>query len=371
MHAFRHGAGRRILAAFTLWLLIAAPVGAVMAQDEPDDWNPQSNFEGKFDWIQMKSGEWVKGEILVMYDADLEFDSAEFDDLVLSWDDIQYIHSAQVMNVGLLGKRSAVGILIVDGDKVTVVGDDGPQEFTKGEVLTITAGEPKEINYWNMKVFFGLIVRSGNSDIREASMQGAFKRRTIHDRIVVDFVGNKNVTEDIEVSDNLRASAAWDKFINDRFFVKPVFVEYFRDPFQNIRNRITVGAGAGYQLIDSPKIDWSVSGGPAYQQTRFDDVVPGESEEESTPAFVVGTNANWDITKWMEFDGTYRFQIVNEESGTYNHHVLISFETEITKWIDFDISWVWDRIKNPREDSDGTLPKQDDIRMTVGLTFDF
>ena len=85
MQVSRHGAGQRIRAALTLWLLVAAPIGAVMAQPEPDDWNPQSKFEGKFDWIQMKSGEWVKGEILVMYDEDLEFDSDEFDDLMLSW----------------------------------------------------------------------------------------------------------------------------------------------------------------------------------------------------------------------------------------------------------------------------------------------
>jgi hypothetical protein len=86
---------------------------------------------------------------------------------------------------------------------------------------------------------------------------------------------------------------------------------------------------------------------------------------------VFSTNADWDITKWMEFDGTYRFQVVNEESGRYNHHILISFETEITGLIDFDISWIWDRIENPQPRSDGSNPKSDDFRTTVGLTFDF
>ena len=152
MRRSRRDTGRCLRAAFTLSLLIAGPLGAVVAEDETDNWNPQSKFEGKFDWIQMKSGEWVKGEILVMYDGDLEFDSDEFDDVVLSWGDIQYIRTTQVMNVGFLGKRSAVGVLVVDGDTVTVIGDDGVQEFRKGEVLTLTAGEPKEINFWRMKV---------------------------------------------------------------------------------------------------------------------------------------------------------------------------------------------------------------------------
>ena len=33
----------------------------------------------KFDWIQLKSGEWLKGELKVLYDKKLEFDSDELD----------------------------------------------------------------------------------------------------------------------------------------------------------------------------------------------------------------------------------------------------------------------------------------------------
>jgi putative salt-induced outer membrane protein YdiY len=369
MPAFRFSLGKYRLAALT-FVLIASLAGSVQAQGDEDDWHPESSFEGKFDWIQMTSGEWLKGEIIAMYDEELEFDSDEFDDFVLDWDDIKQIHSSQVMNVGFVGKQSAVGILIVDGDKVTVIGDE-TLEFERGEVLSITAGAPKEINFWSMKVFFGLVVREGNSDVREVNMQANFKRRTIRNRIGIDIIANENTTDDVLISDNQRASVIWDRFINQRFFVKPVFAEYLRDPFQNIGSRVTVGVGAGYQLVDSRKVGWEISGGPAYQETRFDDVAVGENEDESTPALVVGTSADWDITKWLEFDGNYRFQVVNEESGTYNHHLVISFESDITKLIDFDVSWIWDRIQDPRPSSDGTVPEQDDFKATVGLTFDF
>ena len=358
-------------AALCALLLILACVGTTLAEDPPeDDWRPESKYEGKFDWIQMNSGEWVKGEIIVMYDDDLEFDSDEFDDLILGWGDIKQIHSSQVMNVGFLGRRSAVGTLVVIGDKVLVIGDDGTQEFAKKDVLTITAGLPKEINFWSMKVFAGLIVRTGNSDVREVNLQANFKRRTIKNRITMDFIANQNTTESIEISDNQRASLSWDKFLTDRLFVKPAFGEYLRDPFQNIAARYTFGVGAGYQIIDSPKVDWEISGGPAYQETRFESVSVGE-DKESTPALVVGTTADWDITKWLEFDGSYRFQVVNEVSGRYNHHMVLSLETEITSLIEFDISWIWDRIQNPRKDENDIIPQQNDFRTTVGLTFDF
>ena len=42
-------------------------------------------------------------------------------------------------------------------------------EFDRNEILSITAGAPKEINFWSMKIFFGLVLREGNSDVREAT----------------------------------------------------------------------------------------------------------------------------------------------------------------------------------------------------------
>ncbi len=114
-----------------------------------------------------------------------------------------------------------------------------------------------------------------------------------------------------------------------------------------------------------------IGGGPAYQETRFDSVSAGQDDTESTPALVVSTSADWDITKWLELDGTYRIQVVNEASGSYNHHMVVSFETTITNLIDFDISWIWDRIQNPRPDANDIVPKSDDFRTTVGLNFEF
>ena len=355
-------------------LSIVAMTGTAPAQDAQDapqeDWKPTSKYEGKFDWLQMNNGEWLKGEIIAMYDEELEFDSDEFDTFIIDWDDIRTLHSSQIIRVGFVGKLSATGKLILEGDRIIVIGEE-TREFARADVLSLAAGAPRELNYWSMKVYFGLVLREGNSSVRELNTQGNFKRRTINNRITVDLIGNENTTDDVKISDNQRGNLTWDRFINPRFFVKPVFLEYLRDPFQNIGYRATGGFGAGYQLIDSRKIDWEVSGGPAYQETRFESVEVGESGTESTPAFVAGTTVDWDIAKWLEFDGSYRIQLVNEVSGTYNHHMVLSFETDITKLIDLDVSWIWDRIENPRPATDGTVPEQDDFRTTVGLSFEF
>jgi putative salt-induced outer membrane protein YdiY len=359
---------RFCVVALGIWL---GALGVPQAQTPDPDWRPESDYEGKFDWIQMTSGEWLKGEIISMYEESLEFDSDEFDDLTLDWDDIRQIHTSQVISVGFQDGTSAVGLLVVEGERVMIVGQDETQEFRRADVLTITAGSPKEINFWSMKLFFGLVLRSGNSNVREVTNQGNIVRRTLKNRTTIDLIGNENTTEGVQTSDNQRATVSWDRFVNRRLFLKPVFGEYFRDPFQNVASRVTLGVGAGYHIIRRSKVEWRISGGPAYQETRFESVDPGTQERQSTPALVVGNTASWDITKWLEFDGDYRFQVVNEESGTYNHHLVASFETDITKWIDFDVSWIWDRIEDPTPAADKTVPEQDDFRTTVGLTFEF
>jgi hypothetical protein len=45
-------------------------------------------------------------------------------------------------------------------------------------------------------------------------------------------------------------------------------------------------------------------------------------------------------------------------------------ETELTTWLDVDLSFVWDRLQNPTPESDGTVPKQDDFYVILGLGID-
>ena len=81
----------------------------------------------------------------------------------------------------------------------------------------------------------------------------------------------------------------------------------------------------------------------------------------------MGTFYDTALTKLVDFNGRYNFSIVNEESGTYTHHAIATFEIELTSILDFDISFVWDRTQDPQTRADGSVPKQDDFQLL--LTF--
>jgi len=338
--------------------------------EETRDWQPAAPMPETFDWIQLTSDEWLKGKLIAMYEDSLDFDSDELDDLTFDFGDVRQVLSAGTMQVGLVGGDVAIGKLRIDGDKVVVIGEQ-TVEFERSQVLTITSGEPKESNYWSGKVGAGANFRRGNTEQLESNARVTLKRRTVTNRTELDYLGNYNVTEETTITDNQRASLDWDRFVSHRFFLSPVLTEYFRDPFQNIAHRATIGVGAGYQIIDTSKVDWQVTTGVAYQKTRFDDVAEGDPESASTPTLLVATVYDHELSGSVDFNLGYRLFLVNEESGQYTHHLVTGFEFDLIGSLDFDITLVWDRIEKPRSSSDGAIPLKDDYRLNFALSFDF
>jgi hypothetical protein len=214
-------------------------------------------------------------------------------------------------------------------------------------------------------------LQSGNSDQTQFTSMLNVMRRTSANRFVTDYFGNYTRVEGEETANNHRLSSYYDIFRTRNYFLRPIFGEYYRDPFKNLEHRITVGTGIGYHLIDTAKTEWDVSGGPAVQWTRFNSVEAGQDQSEYTFALVAGTEFNTELTDKIDFDFLYNFQIVNEKSGTYNHHLVATLSTELTSWLDFDISGVWDRTQDPQPNEDGTVPEKDDYYLIFALGVDF
>lgn len=342
--------------------------GPIAADDE--GWQPPPPMPDNFDWVQTTSLEWLRGEIIAMYDDKLEFDSDKFDKQTIDWEDVKEIRSAGTMQVGFENDTIAVGKIFVDRDTVRVMGDDDRQ-FARSGVLSIVAGAPKEKNYWSIKASLGANLRQGNTEQIETTTKADLIRRTPKNRINMDFLSTFNRTDGDTAADNQRASAGWNHYISKRFYWSPVYGEWYRDPFANIAQRWTLGTGVGYEIVKNSKITWDVNGGLAYQMTQFGSVAEGQDDNVGTPALVVGTVYDHELTRWMDYVFDYRFFVVSQESGTYTHHMVTGLELELTSILDFDISLIWDRTQNPQPEADGVVPKQDDFRLVIFLGFEF
>jgi putative salt-induced outer membrane protein YdiY len=360
---------RRALTTVLFVIAIEICTLTAMAQTPTPGFQPPTPPPDMFDWIQLKSGEWLKGELIALYEDSLEFDSDKLDKLTLDWEDVTQVRTGRVVQVRFMD-RTLTGKLVINGNTVQVEGDT-TQQLERAQLVSITPGNRKERSFWSGNLTFGLNLREGNSEQLEENVLASLRRRTVSSRVILDYVSNYNITDETTVTNNQRARAAIDWFVTSRFFVRPIIGEYLHDPFQNFDHRWTVGAALGYQLVDTSRITWDVYAGPAYQHTTFVSVEEGESDKEQTIAFWAGTTYKNELAKDVDYTFDYRLLLVKPEAGGYTHHFLTGLSIDSFGPLDFDISFVWDRVQQPRAESSGVVPKKDDFRLIIGLGFDF
>lgn len=355
--------------AIVLLALLLAAVPPAAAQAQPQ-WPADDTLPIGQDWIQIESGEWLKGKLLAMYDDDLEFDSDEFGVKTYDWKDVKQVRTARTMTVGLTDGEAVVGKLALAGETVRIFGDER-REVQRSQVLSISPSGGKPLSRWGGKISAGLTARKGNVDQLDTNVSAYLKHRRVHDLLALDYLANYSANQGSGTANNQRVQGHWDHFITDRVFVKPVILEWYRDPFQNLDARASAGAAAGYRIFNTRRTEWQVSAGLAYQQTRWVAVEAGQDARQSAGAFAASMSFEQEWTKAVDFKFDYTFYLTQESAGRYIHHLLVSVETDWTKNLDLDVSVSWDRTQIPQATPGGAVPDQDDLRMVVGLGFKF
>ncbi len=324
------------------------------------------------DWLQLKSGEWLRGRITVMQKDSLEFDSDELNDLVIKWKNVKYLKSYEPYSLRFdsLGRVSITGVIEVRGDKVNVKTDYDEKTYERSDLLTIASGKETEISLWKSKVTFSVNVRRGNTDQTDFASKMTAKRRTTDSRLILDYLGNFTQVQETETINNHRLNETFDIFLSRNLFWTPVFSEFFRDPFQNIERRINIGVGIGYSLINTNETEWNITGGPSYQETRFVSVQAGTDPADKTLTLALGTNFDTELNSIVDLEGLYSVSLGDNETGNYTHHALLTIETELTDKLDFDVTAVWDYVRSPVADENNNTPESNDFRIMIGLGYD-
>lgn len=335
-------------------------------------WTPPSpaDLPTEFDWVQLPSGEWLGGEVVALYDRTLEFDSEEMGLTEIDWDDVVELRTARVLQVRPIEGAATTGQVIVKDSRVTVL-DGETVTLAQAEVLTLTAGVPKEVNYWSGEVSGNLNFQSGNTDSQRFNVRAFAQRRTVQQRITAEYIGNYDKTDGEKTSDNHRLTADWDRFITDRLFWSPVFFEYYRDEFQNIAHRVTLGPAIGYEIIDTPTTTWSASGGPAYTHTWFEQVDADEDDKKSSFALLGRTRIDHELTGDVDLWYDYRFLVGSTTIGGYSHRMEFGTSLDIFGDLDLRASYIWDFVSDPIENDQDNVPERNDSQLLLGVGYSF
>jgi hypothetical protein len=327
---------------------------------------------GNFDWVQFKNGEWLKGEIKELQDTTFNFKSDELDTLKLDWKDIAGLYSPRQNTILFEDDRSVQGTIRVEGGQVVVVTADGEQTtYAREQLRSIIPGEQTEMNFWSGRLSLGANLRRGNQNQDDFSMYFSLQRRSPGTRGKLDYNGAYGTVEDVKTVDNQRLLLTYDIYVSKALYVRPLSLELYRDEFQNIDYRVKPSAGLGYDLIDRGSLEWSVNGGVGYEYTRYYTVPVGAEESEGTLALLAGTDLYWEATGWLEMGLKYNLTLPTPETQNFNHHAEAYLYIDTWYDLDFEVRLIWDYVNNPVTQADGTTPRKDDFRITLGLGWDF
>ncbi|MEM7137747.1 MAG: DUF481 domain-containing protein [Myxococcota bacterium] len=331
------------------------------------------NFGDTFDWVQMVSGEWIKGEVKRMRDDNLEFDSDKLDMQNIDFADVVEVHSPNVNTYVFDDRLSATGRAVITQDKVIVETEEGTRTFDRAELESIVAGGERERDWWSMKLRFGLTLNRGNTDqltydilfnvVREDRMtlldlnyNSSFGRTG----------GQQNVNRHLGEFD-------FKVFLSSRWFVAPAFGQLFNDRFQNIQFRATPAAGAGVHIIDKPKVKWDFQTGVGYQFLKYRDASQVEGSNPQNDVFIpLYTYADFDITGDVDFTVSWLTNLVVTTIGNTNHTGKADLSVELTSAIDLDISFLFLRTETPAPPPEPTDPaiEQNDYQLIVGIALE-
>jgi len=333
--------------------------------------------DDKFDWIQLESDEWLKGEIIALYSFVLEFDSDELGVLKIDWDDVRRLRSAEHVSLQVENRDVSqepfvdTGKLVIHNNRAYLIRNGKTTLYFRQRIISIAEAADNELGLWTGDISVGANIKTGNSEIIDTVTGFSAFRRSADTSFSLDYTGNISRVDDIKTINNHRLKSDFDLYRNANLFWRVYNAEYYRDTFKNIDWQFSIGSSFGYKLIRTSKTDWEITGGIGDLQTRYVSVEAGEAIENNSPFIKMGTIYDTELNNWIDFLVDYSFQLVEEESGRYIHYFITTLSTEFIGDLELDVSLVWERVEKPRADEVGNVPEKDDYQLIFGVSYEF
>jgi len=338
---------------------------------------PTPVFKQDFDWVKLTSDEWLKGDIVSMYDEKLEFDSDELDIQTIDLEDVAELRSKQWQSIRMFDGTIAEGYLVIKDGKLSLVKHGVTTHYEFSNLLSIASSGKNERDLWDGYINIGINLRDGNTVQLDYTFSAGVQRRSSSSRFKTDYTADYSKYEDQDTeimtvtADSSRLTSSFDWFFNPKVYFRAADVEYISDEFLNLDYRIHYGIALGYHIVDTSRTSWDVNLGPSYQTSRFIDVQENESDSENSFGVTLGTDFTFEVSSDIDYDASYNVQMVDEASGGNIHHFETGLEIDLTNDFDLDLTFYADRTESPKKDSEGNIPEKNDYRLVVSFGYDF
>jgi len=320
-----------------------------------------ANAVAQDEYIVMKNGDRITGEIKQIWDGELTIEPAYSDEFAVDVAEITRIESTRSFEIELS-----------DGTEATVipsgVDESGNQllAYDDGRVATIAIGQIMELNEiddyfdWDSRIDANSVVNRGNTTSETTRINANTNLKLGDHRHIGDLtLANESVNQEPTKNQALLAYNYNWLFRDSVFF--GANASYERDPIRNLERRTTVGAGMGYDFWDDARRTFSMQGGLGYKTENID-----ATGEQNSIAF-------WILRFSYDFRGGdlnlfHNHRIDTTLNGRRNSVVKTStgVRFEITDLLYANLEFVYDYETNP-----ASAAQKNDTSILAGIGLEF
>ena len=353
---------------------------SVMAEEETQTEERKSQtvfIDESDDWLQLKSGEVIKGELIGTikeetnsFDQEIEFDSDDLGDQEIEIEDIAVLETASFFTIRTSSSDVYDGYLSIREDKLYLSNGEEEISFPVTEIVSIYRGSENDSDHWTTEIFLGLDISKGNTD--EFSLLGEVEaeRSTVGSRTKLKAKHENSQTNDQTTANNSSFDGSYDIYLNNRLFFRPLKLSLLSDEFQNIDYQVNASLQMGYFIIANPQTEWDVSIGPGYQYTDFKTVEEGEAGDVSSNTLTFESNFEYELTDDIDLSHTYNLNWASHDAGGTRHTNELGFDIDLVDDLELSIKAVWDHLSETKADAEGVVPEKDDYKFHFGLTYE-
>ncbi len=319
--------------------------------------------------VLLTNGDRLTGEVEKVVDGKLHFKS-----------DIVGSITIDMKNVKTFGTDKAEKIILSDGtilNRRITASDDGQVKLSGGEIIKtqdlkladITAVNPPAMSpvKWKGSATIGSTSVHGNtrSETSQASLSGSLRREKDRTTAGLDYgkakVQDPDTGDEETTEDWWKARAKYDYFVGETFYG---FIEgrYETDKIADLDRRVILGAGAGYQWIESDRINFSTEAGLAHLSERFAGATDSNNEVSAQAAY----HFEMKITDRIEFINDFAYSPILSEFSDYFLPTTAELRASLTEKMFTNFRAIFDYDTSPAGGKGRT-----DVKYILGVGWNF
>ena len=224
------------------------------------------------DEVRLVNGDHFSGEVVNMEKGILLLATSYAGEIKVNWTDVSCLSTELPHKFVLNDHQVLFGRAVCStGGTIKIVGD------TVGETLAIPIASfaainpsppPPSVTYTG-SLAAGYTQTDGNTETMAANASARFVARSKRQRFTLKGKFNYGETDRIMTSRNAAGSFKYDFFVTKRLYAYAHSL-FERDDFSDLRLRSTLGAGLGYQILDTDRTAFSLEAGPSYVNDDFE-----------------------------------------------------------------------------------------------------